>query len=1462
MRRIFIVLSTVFLVILMLVSGNLLVHNAWSETPAGVENGSTLGTAFTYQGSLIDNGQPAEGVYDFIFTLHSALEGGSPIGSSVEIHDLTVSGGLFTVELDFEQGATLYDGSAYWLEINVRPGDETGLFAKLSPRHPLTSTPYAAYAARSEWTGLFDIPAGFNDGVDDDALAGLGCVSGQIPRFNGSAWACGAEEGDISQVSPGAGLAGGGSSGNVTLALGDGYRLPQGCGNGEIPEWTGSSWRCSLDDVGTGGGGGDITGVVAGYGLEGGGLQGTVTLDVLSGTIQTRIVGMCPPGSAIQNVNQDGTVTCETDNGILYAAGTGLSLTGTTFGITDSFQLPQDCTGGQIITWNGTAWTCDDPSSGGSGWSLTGNAGTTAGTNFLGTTDDQALEIHVNNVRALLLEPTLTSPNFVAGYSGNSVGASVVGATIGGGGSDLNLNSVTADFSTVSGGQDNSAEGYGSTIDGGASNTSSGNYSTAGGGQGNDIPGNYGSISGGRQNTAAGDYAAIGGGQMNAAEGAYATLGGGQGNAVTDTFGTVGGGRNNQVNGAYGTIAGGGPADTGNPTTSNNRVLDDYGNVSGGGGNVSGSDDGVPGNAQAATVGGGMENSASAAYATSGGGYQNAVSGYGATVSGGVLNAAAANYATVTGGNNNTADAIYSTVGSGRGNTAGGAYSTIVGGMNNVVTSAFGTIAGGQNNYVGGNYGFAAGFQAQAEHQGSFVWSDSQGGGFRSTGSDQFLIDASGGVGIGTNAPIEPLTVGGDVAILGDGQLTARGVFSIPDGTDNALQKPSAIDTAGSFIFATSAATNTLTIIDVSDPDYPAYVVHSSSSLHGPVDVQVMGNLAFIASELNNSLVILDISDFSQFTSIGATNRHLGKPQAVFVTGNHAYVASYGEADTGENDGLAIFDISDPTEIIYRGSTADNLDGTSDVYVTGDYAYVASKNNDSLAIFNISDRYNNGNIETRDVFSDANLMDGPVAVQVRGGYAYVLAEEAGMLVILDIHDPDNIIYVGHQFTTLTHPASLYLSGEFVYVAFAGEPGTADHCGLAVFDISDPADIQVLSVTDMSDNQPVPERPVAITGNGHHIYVANEGHHSVSVYDVNHLETPAVTAGTLQADHLEALGDARVNHNLSVGDGLNVGPGGALIEGQLSVAGRNDSYILGRLSLGAAGFTFTGTEQIQEVYPTQQLDVHGDARFRINENHSLIISSPPEKGAFFDFTTNNFGASYTPTARIEFAVPDPFTGTTHTTEVKILTQTEADTEARDRITIGEETSIYNWSPDLDYRPTISFTRSGDVLPGVDNTYLLGNPTHRWETIYSAGGVETTSDARWKEQVTDLNYGLDEVNQLRPVSFSLKEDPDSAKHYGLIAQEVLEILPEMVDLGQEPGDPLGLNYGELTPVLVSAIQEQQEQIESQAEQIATLKERLMALESEGNSSFSGFNVLWGGALVAVALVFVGRRRWPGG
>jgi hypothetical protein len=147
-------LSSLVLISLLFVSGIASAHPL----------NAPVGTGFTYQGKLTDGGTPANGTYDFEFKLYDALIGGSQVGSTVTQGDVTVTAGLFTVQLDF---GNIFDGTALWLEIGVRPGASVGVYTALTPRQQLSATPYAIYASKVPWMGITGIPAGFADGIDN-----------------------------------------------------------------------------------------------------------------------------------------------------------------------------------------------------------------------------------------------------------------------------------------------------------------------------------------------------------------------------------------------------------------------------------------------------------------------------------------------------------------------------------------------------------------------------------------------------------------------------------------------------------------------------------------------------------------------------------------------------------------------------------------------------------------------------------------------------------------------------------------------------------------------------------------------------------------------------------------------------------------------------------------------------------------------------------------------------------------------------------------------------------------------------------------------------------------------------------------------------------------------------------------------------------------------------------------------
>lgn len=94
--------------------------------------------------------------------------------------------------------------------------------------------------------------------------------------------------------------------------------------------------------------------------------------------------------------------------------------------------------------------------------------------------------------------------------------------------------------------------------------------------------------------------------------------------------------------------------------------------------------------------------------------------------------------------------------------------------------------------------------------------------------------------------------------------------------------------------------------------------------------------------------------------------------------------------------------------------------------------------------------------------------------------------------------------------------------------------------------------------------------------------------------------------------------------------------------------------------------------------------------------------------------------------------------------------------------------------------------------------------------------STSSARFKQDIHDLEGVSDRLLDLRPVSFRYKDDPNPLE-YGLIAEEVAEIFPELV-LNDEEGRPYTVRYHLLTPLLLGEIQRQEGEIEGLRRQMA--------------------------------------------
>ena len=177
--------------------------------------------------------------------------------------------------------------------------------------------------------------------------------------------------------------------------------------------------------------------------------------------------------------------------------------------------------------------------------------------------------------------------------------------------------------------------------------------------------------------------------------------------------------------------------------------------------------------------------------------------------------------------------------------------------------------------------------------------------------------------------------------------------------------------------------------------------------------------------------------------------------------------------------------------------------------------------------------------------------------------------------------------------------------------------------------------------------------------------------------------------------------------------------------------------------------------------------------------------------------------------------------------------------------GGKSFVINTTGNLgvgDLDPVLKIQANGNIGPSTDNSFDCGTSSYRWDDIYATNGTIQTSDARDKRGIRDLSYGLQHILALRPVSFQWKSSPDHKEKLGLLAQEVIEVIPEIVkthdyEVDTISGerilkklDRMGMYYSDLIPVIIHAIQEQEAEIDRLRLEKASMHARLDTMSAE--------------------------------
>lgn len=681
------------------------------------------GTAFTYQGRLNDSGTLASGTYDLRFTLHDALANGSPVGGLVDAEDVGVSNGLFTVTLDF--GGTSFDDSPRWLEIAVRPGASVGSFTNLAPRQRLTATPHAVRAANfsgpvnaAQLTGLI-APANIGAGTLTGTMLANGTVdSAQLAT--GSVTTSVLADGVVTSAKIGGVLAPAQipnlDAAKITTGTLPIARLPANVGLLDAEQYI-SGQKIFADQT-----------------LVLRNINGSSFVVLRATNIFARLVtfpdaaGTVITSGNLTDISAVGTISAGTWRGSVIGpayGGLGLNLAGAPAGsllYSSSLGawsiLTPNGVDGQVLKWtNGApAWGEDRTLVGGTvttiatGYGLTGGIITTSGT----------ISVDGTVIPQLGAANRFTGPNVFAGVVRlTNANNFITGAHTGDGSRLTALNAAQLTTGSVPSGALSNAWKLG----GNAGTTPGTHFLGTTDDQPLELRVNH-------QPSLRLQYAY----DATWLSPAPNVIGGSPDNHISGGVrgGFIGGGGNkfnqNRVEQDYAAVVGGLA-----------NVASGYGSLAGGLGSValgnqtSATDDG------AVALGSGTTASGFAALALGGG---TVASGDWATALGS---------ASMASGARSTAFGFLTSA-SGDCSTAMGSRSAALG---------FGATAMGRETVADGDYSLAAGSFARAVHSGSFVWADAVETPFSSSGMNQFLIRAHGGVGIGTGNPQGSLHVYG-----------------------------------------------------------------------------------------------------------------------------------------------------------------------------------------------------------------------------------------------------------------------------------------------------------------------------------------------------------------------------------------------------------------------------------------------------------------------------------------------------------------------------------------------------------------------------------------------------------------------------------------------------------------------------------------------------------------------------
>ncbi|OGH92509.1 MAG: hypothetical protein A2534_05225, partial [Candidatus Magasanikbacteria bacterium RIFOXYD2_FULL_39_9] len=426
---------------------------------------------------------------------------------------------------------------------------------------------------------------------------------------------------------------------------------------------------------------------------------------------------------------------------------------------------------------------------------------------------------------------------------------------------------------------------------------------------------------------------------------------------------------------------------------------------------------------------------------------------------------------------------------------------------------------------------------------------------------------ANGNVGIGTSTPSQKLSVVGNISnIVGPGTVISRvATTSVGNG-------PNSIFVSGKYAYTANFTDNNITIVDVSNPAAPIQI-SSTTAGTGTYSVFVSGRYAYTANFSSNNISVIDVSNPTAPRQVSTVNVGTS-PYSIYVSGKYAYVANFGSSN------VSIVDISNP--VAPRQISTVNVEANpQSIYVSGRYAYTANASSNTISVIDISNPSAPVQVAT------TSVGEGPHSIYVSGRYAYVANSTSNTISVVDISNPTAPVQVATT-SVSTQPESIFVSGRYAYLSSAAVPNV-----ISILDVSNPLAPRVVVSTSIDGVD------FSIYLSGRYLYSVNSDADSISIIDISGTEVTSLIAHSAEVGNIQSRNDVFAQGNIMAGTSLNVGAGGIMSQGALSIFASSTGATSSIFSIDSAASSSifrvfsNGKIGIGTSTPTATLDVQGE-----------------------------------------------------------------------------------------------------------------------------------------------------------------------------------------------------------------------------------------------------------------------------